>query len=211
MDIAWLIETIHPLAFPHKEKILSRLEGGLRLLQREQPLYEYVISATAAPHGFATMVGMEDQIVQLIDEFQYLNMYIDAGVEKKPCKAYMSTAESRVAPLLITGSLMGVVSEELMLWLPHRFREIIVPTMKTGESREMTLNYGALYDHAITSEIADYIVYVTNNVPGRIVELLTPRIGKPIISTIDDVDEALELEVDKGTIKADWDEYLVLA
>ncbi len=79
VDIEAFIEKIHPLTFPHKEKILSRLEGTLRLLQREQPLYEYVISATAAPNGFAMMVGVEDRVVQLLDEFQYLNMYIDAG------------------------------------------------------------------------------------------------------------------------------------
>jgi hypothetical protein len=41
-------------------------------------------------------------------------LVIDAGVEDKPCKAYISTAEMKVAPLLITGSLMGLVSEELM-------------------------------------------------------------------------------------------------
>jgi hypothetical protein len=51
-------------------------------------------------------------------------MYIDAGVEEKPCKADMSTAEMKVATLLITVSIMGVVSEELMLWLPHRFELI---------------------------------------------------------------------------------------
>jgi hypothetical protein len=47
----------------------------------------------------------------MIDEFQNLNMYIDAGVEDKPCKADMSTAEMKVATLLITVSIMGVVSE----------------------------------------------------------------------------------------------------
>jgi hypothetical protein len=150
--------------------------------------------------------------VQLIDEFQYLNMYVDAGVVDKPCMAYMSPAESRAAPLLITGSLMGVVSEELTLWLPHRFRTIHVPKMKAAEAQAMTQNYGAAYGHPMTPEIAAYIVYVTNGVPGRIEELLVPKIGKPMLDSLDAVDRALDWEVGVGgSIKHDWDEYLSLA
>ena len=203
--ITALPDTLIPLF----EKLL---DNCARMLKTEKPLYEYVLAAVDAPLGLATTTSLDVRVVQMIDEFQYLNMYIDAGVEEKPCKAYMSTAESRQAPLLITGSLMGVVSEELMLWLPQRFSERIVPTMKVEETIAMTMNYGRLYDHAITPEVAGYIAHVTNNVPGRIVELLTPAMGKPQIASFDDVDRALEFEVgSSGNIKHDWDEYLMLA
>lgn len=188
------------------------LDNCARWLKTDKPLYEYVLAAVDAPIGFATTPGVNIHVVQMIDEFQYLNMYIDAGVEDKPCKAYMSTAEKRRAPLLITGSLMGVVSEELMRWLPQRFHEVIVPRMNTQESRAMTLNYGQLYGHRLTPELADYIGAITNHVPGRIVELLTPHPGKPLLCALEDVDLALELEVGgRGNIKKDWDEYLLLA
>lgn len=187
------------------------LDNCVRMLKTDKPLYEYVLAAVDAPQGFASTVGIDERVVQMIDEFQYFNMYIDAGVEEKPCKAYMSTAESRVAPLLISGSLMGVVSEELMRWLPQRFYEVVVQKMKAQESIAMTLNYGRLYEHGLTPEVAEYIAYVTNHVPGRIVELLTPHPNKPAIRTFADVDAALYHEVDDGNIKKDWDEYLVLA
>jgi hypothetical protein len=207
-----ILQEVEQLEFKYKDRIVYEFEDCLRVLQTDSPPYEYVISAVAAPSGFATTVGMEDRVVQMIDEFQYLNMYIDAGVVDKPCMAYMSTAESRRAPLLITGSLMGVVAEELMRWLPHRFRIFSVPKMKPEEAREMTLNYGQMYGYGITSEIAEYIVYVTNGIPGRIIELLFPSVGKPVINSVDDVDQALEFEVSiDGAIKADWDEYLDLA
>ncbi len=178
----------------------------MQVLQTDRPPYEYVISAAAAPAGFANGVDVEDRIVQMVDEFQNLNMYIDTGVEDKPCRAHMSTAEMRTAPLLVTGSLIGVVSEELMLWLPMRFWTNIVPKMKAEEARAMTLNYGRLYGHTITPDLATYIVYVTNGVPGRILELLLPKMGKPWLASRDDVDRALEFEVDiEGTIKKDWD------
>ncbi|MCP4605026.1 MAG: hypothetical protein GY847_31640, partial [Proteobacteria bacterium] len=225
-DIAWIREAVDTLAdvkieillkavkkysIPHKEKIEYRLNNCIETMKTEKPLYEYVIAATATPRSFATTPGVEEQIVQMIDEFQYLNMYIDAGVEDKPCKAYMATAEMKVAPLLITGSLMGVVSEDLMRWLPHRFDELIVPKMKDPEAVAMTINYGTLYGHRITPELGSYIVHVTNSVPGRILDILTPKFEKPVINKIDDVDLALEFEVGRGTIKSDWDEYLSLA
>ncbi|MDM8532149.1 hypothetical protein QUF63_13335 [Anaerolineales bacterium HSG25] len=211
-DIETIIEKVMPLSFQNKKIVLDKLESSLGMLKRDYPQYEYVLSAVAVPAGFATTPNVTDRVVQMIDEFQYLNMHIDAGEEDKPCKAYMSTAERREAPLLITGSLMGVVSEELMRWLPQRFSNFFVPKMKAEEAREMTLNYGQLYGYDITPGIAEYVVYVTNGVPGRIVELLPPKMGKPPINSIDDVDTALEYEVSlRGTIKYDWDEYLSMA
>ena len=209
--VGQLVDKITPLTFQNKDQVLAGLTGSLNMLQREQPAYEYVLAAVAAPHGFATTPGVADRVVQMLDEFQYLNMYIDAGTKAKPCMAYMSTAESRVAPLLITGSLMGVVSEELMRWLPQRFGEVAVPKMNAAEAQAMTLNYGAAYNYPLTAEMAAYIVYITNGVPGRIVALLTPRLGKPALDSLAAVDRALQYEVAEGVIKQDWDDYLVLA
>ncbi len=210
-DFSVLLTQLESVDIPHKAVIMSDLDACVHMFGRDKSPYEYVLAATAVPRGFATTPGVGEKVVQMIDEFQYLNMYVDAGREDKPCKAYMSTAEMRVAPLLITGSLMGVVSHELMRWLPHRFDEFIVPKMADGEAVAMTLNYGSLYGYGMTTEIAAYIVHVTNNVPGRIADLLTPKFGKPVICSIGDADRALELEVAKGNIKKDWDEYLSLA
>ncbi|OQY43633.1 MAG: hypothetical protein B6242_14310 [Anaerolineaceae bacterium 4572_78] len=212
VNIETLLEKIAPLSFQNKEIILEGLEENMDMLKREQPLYEYVLAVVAVPHGFATTPGVEDKVVQMLDEFQYMNMYIDAGVVDKPCMAYMSTAESKVAPLLVTGSLIHIVAQELARYLPQRFNQNFVPKMNHEESIVMTLNYGQIYGHNITLEIATYIAYITNGIPGRIEELLDPTVDKPQINTFDDVDHALELEVGgHGTIKQDWDEYLIPA
>jgi hypothetical protein len=211
VNLERLLKHVKKFSIPHKEKIEYRLCNAIDSIKVNKPLYEYVIAATATPRSFATTPGVEEKIVQMIDEFQYLNMYIDAGIEDKPCKAYMSTAEMKVAPLIITGSLMGVVSEELMRWLPHRFDEFIVPKMDAQETIHMTMNYGKIYGHSITPEIAAYVVHITNNVPGRIIDILCPKFGKPLITTHSDADQALKYEAEGGTIKHDWDEYLMLA
>jgi hypothetical protein len=80
----------------------------------------------------------------------------------------------------------------------------MVPKMNIDESITMTLNYCFIYGQPVTKEIAEYIVHITNNVPGRIVELLTPNMNKPLIKTIEDADRALDFEVDQGNIKKDW-------
>ncbi len=210
-DIETLLKEIAPLSIPYKKIITDHLKNSMHLSQLEMPQYEYVLAAVGVPQGFTSMVGVEDQVVQMLDEFQYLNMYIDAGDEDKPCKAYMSPAESRSAPLLITGSLMGVVSYDLMRYLPQRFDEFIVPKMNTEESIEMTLNYAELFGQRVNREIASYIVHITNNVPGRIVDLLFPKFGKTLISSLDNADKALAWEVEKGRIRSDWEEYLSFA
>lgn len=207
-----LYQLVEREPIPHKAIILEHLDLCRYMMTVDVQSYEYVLSAVGTPDAFATTPGVEERVVQMLDEFQYLNMFIDAGVEDKPCKAYMSTAESRVAPILITGSLMGIVSEELMRWLPHRFSQMLVPKMNPAEAQEMVMNYGHLHGYPMTAELAEYIVYVTNGVPGRIVELLAPKIGKPRLETSDDVDSALEYETGLyGGIKRDWDEYLALA
>jgi hypothetical protein len=211
VDVSTFRKKVESISLPNKEIIVDDLNRCINMLKREEDPYEYVIAATATPRSFATTPGVEEKVVQMIDEFQYLNMYIDAGVEDKPCKAYMSTAEMKVSPLIITGSLVGVVSEELMRWLPHRFDEFIVPKMDAQEAINMTMNYGNIYGHSITPEISSYIVHITNNVPGRIIDMLSPKFGKPLITSAADADKSLKYEVEVGTIKHDWDEYLMLA
>jgi len=211
VNFTLLFEQLKTHDIPHKPEIMRDIDACAQMVMRDQSPYEYVLAATATPRGFATTPGVEEKIVQMIDEFQYLNMYIDAGVEDKPCKAYMSTAEMKVSPLIITGSLMGVVSEELMLWLPHRFDEFIVPKMDAKEAINMTMNYGKIYGHSITPEIAAYIVHITNNVPGRIIDMLSPKFGKTLISNDTEADLALEFEAGQGSIRKDWNEYLFMA
>jgi hypothetical protein len=85
-----------------------------------------------------------------------------------------------------------------------------IPKMDAEETKAMIRNYAKIYGHNLTDNAVDYIATMTNNVPGRIVNLLEPNVHKGKIENIDDVDQALYYEVTEGKIKADWDEYLAL-
>lgn len=207
-SIKQLYDDIGPEIFKNKEIIMEKLRKLINRLGNIPTLYDYISFAIEVPHAFATTVGIEEKVVQMIDEFQYLNDQVDVQDKDIPSKAYMSTAESKVAPLLVTGSFMGVLADQLTLYTPHRFMHVFVPEMVREEAHEMILNYGKVYKHHFDDEIADYIYDMTAGVPGRIIALLSPILGKPTINNKNDVDEALQFEVTKGTIRNDWFEYL---
>ncbi len=206
-----LIDDISPIDFKNKEIIKSNLQRINRSMSNITLPYNYIHLSAAVPNDFAITAGVEEKVLQIIDEFQYLNSEIDAGEEDIPSKTYMYTAESKVAPLLVTGSLIGVLSEQLILYTPHRFEEFIVPKMDADEAIEMAMNYGKIYEQNFDRETARYIVNITNCVPGRIADLIYPKLTKPPILDINGADDALQFEVTKGTIRNDWFEYLSYA
>ncbi|MCP4148531.1 MAG: hypothetical protein GY757_12365, partial [bacterium] len=74
-----------------------------------------------------TMAARKNEfILQMVDEFQFLNamIYWDKGKSKLAnslAGAYLSTAESKIAPLLVSGSWVGWLMNELTMMLPARF------------------------------------------------------------------------------------------
>lgn len=206
-----VLKYIKNIDIPHQKLMSDKLSGYIKRLQENHDLYFYVKMATGTPDAFANKPGVKENVLQIIDEFQYFNSEVDAGREDIPSKCYMSTAESKVAPLLVTGSLMGVIANDLIKYTPQRFNVMDIPKMDDQETKAMIRNYGKIYGHNLTDNAIDYIATMTNNVPGRIVNLLEPNVHKGKIENIDDVDQALYYEVKRGKIKADWYEYLSLA
>jgi len=68
VDFSILLKKLETLDIPHKNDIISDLNDCVRMLKKDQEPYEYVITATASPAGFAMMPGVEEKIVQMIDE-----------------------------------------------------------------------------------------------------------------------------------------------
>jgi len=60
-----------------------------------------------------------------------------------------------------------------------------------------------MYEQNFDEETARYIVYITNGVPGRISDLIYPKLSKPKITNQDSVDKTMLYEVTKGTIRRD--------
>ncbi|MCP4146248.1 MAG: hypothetical protein GY757_00730, partial [bacterium] len=102
------------------------------------------ITVREAPQIIAS--SENEYIVQMIDEFQFINdkIYRDKAMKIKlydMAAGYLGTAESKVAPLLISGSWVGWLINELMIMLPSRFRYEYLENMPEDESVEMIYKF----------------------------------------------------------------------
>ncbi|MDM8539015.1 hypothetical protein QUF70_19870, partial [Desulfobacterales bacterium HSG17] len=106
---------------------LDFLQAPIRGMQvradKEQADFMWDI-ARELPRGIAEHT--DEKVVQMIDEFQFINRFI---FRDKSCKdridnlagSYLHTCEYKNAPMLVAGSWVGWLKRDLMRMLPGRF------------------------------------------------------------------------------------------
>ena len=154
-------------------------------------------------------------IVQMIDEFQFLNTVVYWDKDKKnPAKnlagGYYSTAESKIAPLLVTGSWVGWLMDLLKMMLPARFKYKSLKNMPENEAMEMIYNYSGFFQAPVTAETVYLIAALSEGSPFYISSLLRSEYEEKDLATLDGLARTLEFETldDQGVIKATWMEYV---
>ncbi len=159
-------------------------------------------------------------IVQMIDEFQFMNamIYWDKKKSKDQLAdnlagGYLSTAESKIAPLLVSGSWVGWLMKELSSMLPARFRNIILKNMPENEAMEMLYKYSRFFEVPVTEETAYLLFSLTEGSPFYISAVIRSNCPDKDLTTMDGLTRTLEFETldDQGTIKSTWMEYIARA
>jgi hypothetical protein len=157
-------------------------------------------------------------IVQMIDEFQFLNamIYWDKGKENLAdtlAGGYLSTAESKIAPLLVSGSWVGWLMDELNHMLPARFRYKYLKNMPENEASEVLFKYSRFFDVPVTEETAFSIVRITEGNPFYISSVIRSDYPDKDLTSFDGLTGTLEFETldDQGLIKSSWMEYMAKA
>ena len=157
-------------------------------------------------------------IVQMIDEFQFLNamIYWDKDKEKVAntlAGGYLSTAESKIAPLLVSGSWVGWLMHELMTMLPSRFRYYYLGNMPEEEAIEMIYNYSQHFEVPVTEETAYLMAQMAEGSPFYISSIIRSSIRNKDLTTAKGLTDALEYETldNRGMIKLTWMEYIASA
>ncbi|MCP4156915.1 MAG: hypothetical protein GY757_54890, partial [bacterium] len=157
-------------------------------------------------------------IVQMIDEFQFINAKVYSNKEtKEPEKTlaggYLSTAESKIAPLLISGSWVGWLVHELMTMLPSRFRYHYLANMPRDEAVEMIYNYSSHFDVPVTDETAYLMAQLAEGSPFYISCIIRSSLKGKDLTSIEGLIRALEFETldNRGIIKLTWLEYVAAA
>ncbi|MCP4156506.1 MAG: hypothetical protein GY757_52820 [bacterium] len=160
----------------------------------------------------------KEYVVQMIDEFQFLNakIYLDKGREKLAdtlAGGYLSTAESKVAPLLISGSWVGWLTNELITMLPSRFRFHYPGNMPEDEAVEMIYNYSRFFDVPVTDETVYLLAKMAEGSPFYISSIIRSSAPGKDLTTIKGLTDTLEYETldNRGVIKLTWLEYVAAA
>ncbi|MCP4629614.1 MAG: hypothetical protein GY850_39830, partial [bacterium] len=138
------------------EYLLDRMEVFQETLKEESFDNLWDI-ARDAPRKIAEYY--DERVVQIIDEFQYINRFIywDKMKERladKLAGSYLHTCEYRIAPLLVSGSWVGWMMDDLGKMLPGRFIKDYLDSMPTHEAVEMVYNYSFFYNIPVTGETA---------------------------------------------------------
>jgi len=163
-----------------------------------------------------TIASSENEfIVQMIDEFQFMNamIYRDKDMKnlaKNLAGGYLSTAESKIAPLLVSGSWVGWLMNELKSMLPARFNYEYLENMPENEAVEMVYKYSSFFDVPITEETAYLMTQLSEGSPFYISSIIRSRCRDKDLTTIKGLTHTLEFETldNRGNIKATWMEYV---
>jgi hypothetical protein len=156
-------------------------------------------------------------IVQMIDEFQFMNamIYWDKGKSDHQLAdtlagGYLSTAESKIAPLLVSGSWVGWLMKELSGMLPSRFWYKYLKPMPENESAETLYNYSRFFQVPVSDETAYLLVGLTEGNPFYISAVIRSRHPDKDLTTLDGLSRTLEFETldDEGIIKLSWMECI---
>ncbi|MCP5052468.1 MAG: hypothetical protein GY940_35195, partial [bacterium] len=172
--------------------------------------------AREAPKRIA--YSQKEFIVQMIDEFQFFNAMIYWDKEKKNLAAtmaggYLSTAESKVAPLLVSGSWVGWLMNLLKMMLPARFIYKYLNNMPQDEAVEMVFNYSRFFEIPVSDKTAYLLAAMSEGSPFYISSIFRSQYEDKDLTTIDGLTDTFEFETlnPRGIIKGTWMEYVKTA
>ncbi|MCP4149622.1 MAG: hypothetical protein GY757_17885, partial [bacterium] len=195
---------------------LSEMIEGVEATVRKENVDNLWLMVRDAPRNLAAQQG--EFIVQLIDEFQFLNseIYWDKAKTNLAfdfAAGYLSTAESKIAPLIVSGSWVGWLMNLLMMMLPSRFKFTFPGNMPQNEAIEMVFNYSRFFEVPVTEETAFLIAGLLEGSPFYISALFRSHYRDRDLATADGFIRTLEFEtLDKeGEIKSTWMEYVTKA
>ncbi|MDM8528291.1 hypothetical protein QUF58_08755 [Anaerolineales bacterium HSG24] len=157
----------------------------------------------------------DDYIVQMIDEFQYINRFIFRDESCTHCidtlaGSYLHTAEYKNAPLLVSGSWVGWLMDDLIKMLPGRFKYRYMADLSLDECIEMIYRYALIEEVPISEDTAYLMARLTEGSPFYISSVFRSTYPHKDLTTEQGLLETLEFEIlDKeGEIRGTWLEYI---
>ena len=155
----------------------------------------------------------DERVVQMIDEFQYINRHIFHDKEKTRqidnlAGSYHRTCEYKNAPLLISGSWIGWLMDDINKMLYGRFMYFFLDKMPKDDLVEMVLKYSYDRNIPVTEKTAYILAEVSEGNPHYISAIFDSYYEKKDLLTEQGIKKTLEYEVTRGVINTAWMEYI---
>jgi len=172
-----------------------------------------------APNRLAQISG--DRFLVMIDEFQYLNKHIYRAWPEIPenqittlAGSYLGTCESKIAPMLITGSQVGMLMRLIYRQLPRRFKFYFLEKFKAQDFLELGYKLSALYGVPVTDECLLLVQRLLDGHPAYLRDIFNSIYPNKDLTTPQGLYDTYLFEVGEpkqGRIRAGCEEYLDLA
>jgi len=167
--------------------------------------------------GHRLSVLKDERIIQILDEFQFLNehVYLDDTHQRTiPLgNAYQHIGTSKVSPLIITGSYVGWLSM-IIRHMVDRFTEYFLGPYTREEALAAVYNYSSTLQIPVSDSSAAYMAALCHQDPYYIAALFESagpagRGATRDLSSRAAVRETLmyEITLPKGRIGKMWEEY----
>ena len=155
----------------------------------------------------------DERIIQIIDEFQFLNAFIYTDNTYKTrielASFYQGTAESKVSPQIITGSYIGWLTT-IIRKMVSRYREFFLEGFPEEEALDAVYNHSTLLKQPVTDETASLIANVCDHDPYYIAQVMMSNYEHKDLTDAGSVLETLKHEttLPGGQIAKMWMEYI---
>jgi len=174
-------------------------------------------TACSAPHRFADCY--DQRFLVILDEFQYITKYVyqDKNCEGKPDEtmpgSYHSLSESKIAPMLVTGSYASWLLQIMQDYLEAgRLKPIhFSPYLTSVEGLQAVYKYADFYQEKITNETAIQINELCMADPFFIYCVIQSEYEEKELMTQEGVINTVNYEIsdNKAEMFLTWREYLV--
>jgi len=168
-----------------------------------------------APHRLAELSG--ERFLVMIDEFQNINQYIYQAWPAIPenqmaslAGSYLGTVESKIAPMLITGSQVGMLMKLIYRQLPKRFEFYFLEKFDAPNFLELGYKLSTLYGIPVTNECLMAAYSLLGGHPAYLRDVFRSKYPDKDLTTINGLYETYLFEAGhfQGRIRAGWEEYL---
>ncbi len=210
------LDQIREYGLEKKIKLLAHDVDSIREYRGTGEYFQLWDIAYAAPDRFAAYY--DQRILVIIDEFQNISQYVypdqhfQTGHIETLAGSFHDVVESKIAPMLVTGSYVGwlIYVIDKYLQAGRLKRQFMNPYLTPEEGMQAVYRYAEFLNEPITNETAEQINTLCMSDPFFISCVIQSEYSKKDLSTAKGVVNTVNYEItDKSSeMSMTWGEYI---